>query len=186
MSAARSQRLSAGPWRRVLEAGVAAAAILAAITAILAAPLAPLGPAPATAATVDRQRLQKRVAAVTAAAYPDLPVLGVRCPKRIARRATCSVTTDGGPTLEMRVTQGRGGTVTIESTQAVIPTTRVVEFVVANSTVPPAVDCGSAPYIVRPPGFPFECTARFPDGTVQRVVLTVDDLAGNVTVTSVG
>jgi len=67
----------------------------------------------------------------------------------------------------------------------VIAKARAEELVRINSTVPPTVDCGPDPYIVRPPGMPFSCTARFSDGTVQQVTLSPADVAGTVTITQV-
>jgi hypothetical protein len=158
------------------------------VTSALA--LGVLAPASAGAAeTVNPKRLAKQVAATVTAAYPDLPVTTVKCPKAIKRKpgttAVC-VATAGGLSLEMLVTvTDKKGGVSIESTQAVIAKARAEEFVRYNATLPVVVDCGPDAYIVRPPGSPFECTATFADGTVQQVFLSPSDVAGTVTITQV-
>jgi hypothetical protein len=161
--------------------------VLLAVLAVAAAFLVALGSA--GAAELDSKRLAQQVAATVTPAYPDLPVTAVTCPKRIARKTGTVVVCDadaGGYSLQFRVTQtDRKGTVTVESTQAVIPKARAEELVRNNATLPAIVDCGPDAYIVRPPGFPFSCTARFSDGTVQQVTLSPTDVAGNTTITQV-
>ena len=66
-----------------------------------------------------------------------------------------------------------------------IPKLKAEELVKNNATLPVTVDCGPDAYIVRPPGFPIACTARFNDGTVQQVTLSPTDVAGNATITQV-
>ena len=143
----------------------------------------------AGAAELNHKQLAKQVSAAVAPAYPDLPVTTVTCPKKIKKAAgtiTTCVADAGGLSLEIRVTQtDKKGNVTIESTQAVIPKAKVEAFVAANATLPANVDCGPDPYLVRPPGFPIACTARFADGTTQQVSLSVADVAGNVRITQV-
>ena len=158
-------------------------AVLAAAGVLLVAPAA--GAAP----ELDSKRLAKQVSATVAPSYPDLPVTASTCPKKIPRKAGTAVTCDvtaGGLSLQFKVTQtDKLGNVTIESTQAVIPRLKAEELVKNNATLPVAVDCGPDAYIVRPPGFPFSCTARFNDGTVQQVTLSPTDVAGNATITQV-
>ena len=164
------------------------AAVLAAVGVLFAAAAAG---AAGAASGLDSKRLAKQVAATVAPAYPDLPVTESSCPKKIPRKTgtvvVCDVTA-GGLSLQFKVTEtDKKGAVTIESTQAVIPRLKAEELVKNNSTLPAsvAVDCGSDAYIVRPPGFPFTCTARFNDGTVQQVTLSPTDVAGNATITQV-
>ncbi len=157
-------------------------AVLAAAGVFLVAPAA-------GAAELDHKRLAKQVGTTIAPSYPDLPVTIVTCPKKIPRKAGTAVICDvtaGGLSLQFKVTQtDRKGDVTIESTQAVIPKAKAEELVRNNATLPVTVDCGPDAYIVRPPGFPFACTARFNDGTVQQVTLSPTDVAGNATITQV-
>jgi Domain of unknown function (DUF4333) len=141
------------------------------------------------AAELDSKRLAKQVAVTVGPSFPDLPVTTVTCPKKIPRKAATTVICDvdaSGYSLEFKVTQtDRKGNVTIESTQAVIPKAKAEELVRNNATLPVTVDCGDDNYIVRPPGFPFSCTARFDDGTVQQVTVSPTDVAGNATITQV-
>jgi hypothetical protein len=146
-------------------------------------------PGAAGAAELDTKRLAKQVAATITPSYPDLPVTTVTCPKKIPRKTGTVVICDaaaGGLSLQFKVTQtDRKGDVTIESTQAVIPKARAEELVRNNATLPVIVDCGPDAYIVRPPGSPFSCSARFNDGTVQQVTVSPSDVAGNATITQV-
>ena len=150
-----------------------------------------VAPAAGAASELDSKKLAKQVGATVAPSYPDLPVTTSICPKKIPRKAGTAVICDvtaGGLSLQFKVTQtDKKGNVTIESTQAVIPKPKAEELVKNNSTLPASVtvDCGPDGYIVRPPGFPFSCTARFNDGTVQQVTLTPTDVAGNATITQV-
>ena len=157
-------------------------AVIAAAGVFLVAPAA-------GAAELDHKRLAKQVGTTIAPSYPDLPVTAVTCPKQIARKAGTAVICDvtaGTVSLQFKVTQtDKKGNVTIESTQAVIPKLKAEELVKNNATLPVTVDCGPDAYIVRPPGVPFNCTARFNDGTVQQVTLSPTDVAGNATITQV-
>ena len=162
---------------------------VAAVAALGVMLIAPAAVGAASVGQLDSKRLAKQVAATVGPAYPDLPITSVNCPKKIPRKAGTAVICDadaGGFSLEFKVTQtNRKGNVTIESTQAVIPKARAEDLVRNNATLPATVDCGPDGYIVRPPGFPFSCTARFGDGTVQQVTMSPNDVAGNVTITQV-
>ena len=159
------------------------------IAVFAAAGMLLVAPAAGAAAELDSKRMAKQVATTIAPSYPDLPITTVTCPKKILRKAgtvvLCDVTA-GGLSLQVKVTQtDKKGNVTIESTQAVIPKLKAEELVRNNATLPVTVDCGPDAYIVRLPGAPFWCTARFNDGTVQQVALTPTDVAGNTTITQV-
>jgi hypothetical protein len=160
---------------------------LAAVGVMLLAGAANAGAA--NAGGLDSKKLAKQVQATVAPSYPDLPITTVTCPKKIARKAGTVALCDAdasGVSLELKVTQtDRKGNVTIESTQAVIPKARAEDLVRNNATLPATVDCGPDAYIVRPPGFPFFCTARFNDGTTYQVAVSPNDVAGNVTITQV-
>jgi hypothetical protein len=146
---------------------------------------------PAAGATprIEAKPLAKAVGAAVTAAYPDLPVTRVRCPRSakatVGRVVRCSVRA-GTYDLQLQVTVAdRRGNVDIASTQAVVPKGAVEAFVAENATLPVAVDCGPEPYVVRLPGETFACTARFADGAAQQVTLTVVDVAGTVSITAV-
>lgn len=146
-------------------------------------------PAGAAAPEIDGRRLARAVRATVTPQLTGLEVTAVRCPKRVRAKAgataVCDVTASG-LILQMLVTAtDRRGGVTVASTQAVIPTTAAVAFVQSNATVPATVDCGEAPWIVRPPGQTFSCTATFPEGQVQQVLVSVTDVAGNVAIAAV-
>lgn len=160
-----------------------------ATAALAGAVLAAAAPAGAAAPELDARRLARAVRTTVAPQLAGLEVTRVRCPKHVKAKpgttAVCDVTASG-LTLQMLVTAtDRRGSVTVTSTQAVIPTTAAVAFVQSNATVPATVDCGASAWIVRPPGQTFSCTATFPDGRVQQVLVSVTDVAGNVTVAAV-
>ena len=166
--------------RRLL-AGIGAVALIGALSGT---------PAGAAAPTIDGRRLAKAVRTTVTPQLAGLQVTAVRCPRRVTAKvgttAVCDVTASG-LNLQMLVTAtDRRGGVTVASTQAVIPTAAAVTFVQNNTTVPATVDCGEAPWIVRPPGQTFSCTATFPEGQVQQVLVSVTDVAGNVAITAVG
>jgi hypothetical protein len=157
---------------------------------VVAVPVGALAAPAAAARTIEAKPLGKAVGAAVTAAYPDLPVTRVRCPRKVKAKpgtlARCSVRA-GAFDLQLQVTVvDARGNVTIASTQAVIPKGAVEAFVGENVTLPATVDCGPAPYVVRLPGETFTCTAKFADGTGQQATLTVIDALGNVTITSVG
>jgi len=148
-----------------------------------------VAPAAGAVELLDRKKLGKQVGATVAATYPDLPVTKVVCPKKVKVKAgvtaTCTVTA-GAYSLGMLVTVGdKRGNVTITSTQAVIPKATAEGLIAFNTTLAATADCGPEPYLVKLPGETFVCTARFEDGTGQQVTLTTNDVAGNVSITSV-
>jgi hypothetical protein len=77
------------------------------------------------------------------------------------------------------------GTVELSTQQAVITTQALRDFVAQNASLPATVDCGSAPFRVARAGQTIECRAALADGTTRTVQLTVQDTAGNVTLTAV-
>ena len=151
--------------------------------------VAVLTAAPAGAAELDRARLGRAVRSAITPVLTGLTVTRVACPAHVRARAgssaVCEVTASGLTLLLRVTTTDRRGGIRIESTQAVIAKDRAEDFVRNNATLPARADCGEAPYIVRIPGAPFACTATFDDGTVQQVLVTVDDVAGNVHISAV-
>jgi hypothetical protein len=163
--------------------------VVTALAAVGVMLIAPTVGGAASAGQLEGKRLAQQVVATVAPSYPDLPIISVVCPKKIPRKAGTVVICEAdasGVSLEFKVTQmDRKGNVTIESTQAVIPKARAEDLVRNNATLPVTVDCGPDAYIVRPPGYPFSCTARFNDGTTYQVTVSPNDVAGNVTITQV-
>jgi hypothetical protein len=77
------------------------------------------------------------------------------------------------------------GTVTLSTGQAVIPNVLLQQFVAANASLPATVDCGVGAWRLARPGTTIACTTTLADGTTLQVQLTVNDTAGNVTITAV-
>ena len=77
------------------------------------------------------------------------------------------------------------GTVELSAQQALIPTAALRDFVAQNASLPATVDCGSSPFTVARAGQVLTCGATLADGTARQVDLTVQDTAGNVTVSAV-
>ncbi len=123
------------------------------------------------------------------AAYPDLVFGNVACPSGVARARdvtfTCTVQLPGA-FLVVDATQTDGkGTVALSTEQALIPTAALRDFVAQNASLPATVDCGPAPFTVARANQVLTCGATLADGTIRTVQLTVQDTAGNVTVTAV-
>ncbi len=161
-------------------------AVLATLSAtILVAVLSdPVGSASDKKRLLDVKAVRSEVRSAVEQAFPGHEVGAARCPRRIPRRAglrtECRIALDA-VTLTVAVTQlDRSGNVSIEPTQAVIPKPQAEQFVSESSSLPAQVDCGPDPLIVRPPGTSFWCTVRFEEGTVQQVLLAVQDTAGTV------
>jgi hypothetical protein len=123
------------------------------------------------------------------AAYPDLGFGNVACPDGLARKRgvkfTCTVQIPGSFLVVDAVqTDGRGN-VSLTTQQAVIPSQLLRQFVAINSSLPATVDCGPAPWRVARPSEKITCGVTLADGTARTVELTVQDTAGNVTVSAV-
>jgi hypothetical protein len=162
---------------------------LAVLTALLVVGGLAVAPAAGAVDLLDRKKLQKSVQASVAAAYPDLPVTKVSCPKKVRMKAgvtaTCAVTAGAYPLAMLVTVVDKSGNVTIASTQTVMAKALVEGLVANNATLPATADCGPEPYLVKVPGESFTCTARFADGSAQQVTVTPNDTAGNVTITAV-
>lgn len=165
--------------------GLSSVALVGVVTMVVTG----AGASSAGAAELDSKKLAKQVASTVRTAYPELAVEKIKCPKKIKQKtgvvAKCT-TAAGGQKLAFKVTQtNRKGNVMIEASQAVITKAKAEEFVAANSSLPATVDCGPNPYLVISPGLTFMCTAVFGDQTTQKVTVSVNDVAGNVTITQV-
>ena len=111
------------------------------------------------------------------------------CPDGIARKRgvkfTCTVQLPGSFLVVDAVqTDGRGN-VSLTTQQAVISSQLLRQFVAINSSLPATVDCGPAPWRVARPREKITCGVTLTDGTARTVELTVQDTAGNVTVSAV-
>ena len=161
--------------------------LLFVLAVVAAATLA--GAAPVAAADLSRTAARRTVERSVHAAYPDLTFGNIACPDHIHRargnRFTCTVQLPG-TFLVVDATQTDGeGHVSLTTQQAVIPSQLLRQFVAVNSSLPATVDCGPAPFRVARAGEKITCGVTLADGTVRTVELTVQDTAGNVTVTAV-
>jgi hypothetical protein len=144
---------------------------------------------PAGAADLSRTAARRAVERSVHQAYPELTFGNVACPDHIHRASgtkfTCTVQLPG-TFLVVDATQTDGnGKVSLTTQQAVIPSQLLRQFVAVNSSLPATVDCGPAPFRVARAGEKLTCGVTLADGTARTVELTVQDTAGNVTVTAV-
>jgi len=147
------------------------------------------GIVPAGADDLPRTAARRTVERAVHVAYPDLTFGNVACPKGIERAAgvafTCTVQLPGTfLVVEAKQTDG-SGTISLSTQQALLPTAALRDFVSQNASLPANVDCGAGPYRVAAAGQVVTCTAALADGTMRTVELTVQDTAGNVTLTAV-
>ncbi|SRR5713101_2729277 len=143
----------------------------------------------AQAAELGNTAIRRTVETLVHAAYPDLAFGNVWCPGGVVRQRgvtfTCTVQLPGAfLVVEARQTDDRG-TVAVTSPQAVIAQASLQQFVAANASLPATVDCGPGPWRVARPGTRITCSATLADGTARHAELTVNDTAGNVTITAV-
>jgi len=122
-------------------------------------------------------------------AYPDLGFGNVACADGIARKRgvkfTCTVQIPGSfLVVDAIQTDGRGN-LSLTTQQAVISSQLLRQFVAINSSLPATVDCGPTPWRVARPSEKITCGVTLTDGTARTVELTVQDTAGNVTVSAV-
>jgi hypothetical protein len=122
-------------------------------------------------------------------AYPDLVFGNIACPSGIARARnvtfTCTVQLPGTfLVVDAKQTDG-SGTVELSTQQAVIPTAALRDFVAQNASLPATIDCGTAPFRLARVHEVLTCGAALADGTSRQVDLTVQDTAGNVTISAV-
>jgi hypothetical protein len=122
-------------------------------------------------------------------AYPDLTFGNVACPSGVRRARglsfTCTVQLPGTfLVVDAKETDDKG-TVDLSTQQAVITTKALRDFVVGNSSLPALVDCGPTPFRVARAGQTIDCRAALADGAMRTVQLTVQDTAGNVTISAV-
>jgi hypothetical protein len=143
----------------------------------------------AGAAELSRTPTRRAVETSVHEAYPDLVFGNVACPAGVARKRgvkfTCTVQLAGGFLVVDAVQTDDTGNVSLTTQQAVISRQLLGQFVAINSSLPATVDCGPAPWRVARPGEKISCGVTLADGTARTVELTVQDTAGNVTVSAV-
>jgi hypothetical protein len=158
--------------------------VLALVAAVVSS-----GAGTASAAELPRTAARRAVERSVHAAYPDLVFGNVACPSGVERARdvtfTCTVQLPGTfLVVDAKQTDG-SGTVALSTEQALIPTAALRDFVAQNASLPATVDCGTAPYRVARANQVLTCGITLADGTTRQVDLTVQDTAGNVTVTAV-
>jgi hypothetical protein len=143
----------------------------------------------AHAATLDTRATRREIARQVGATYQGLAFGNVACPDGVVRKAgtpfTCTVQLPGTFLVFDATQTDARGTVSFESTQAVLTRSAVEQFVAANASLAATATCGTASVLVVRPGQQITCQATIADGSVRSVQLTVRDTAGNVTITAV-
>jgi Domain of unknown function (DUF4333) len=141
------------------------------------------------AAELSRTPTRRAVERSVHEAYPDLVFGNVACPAGVERRRgakfTCTVQLPGTFLVVDAVQTDGAGNVSLSTQQAVIPSQLLGQFVAVNSSLPATVDCGAGPWRVARPGEKISCGVTLADGTARTVELTVQDTAGNVTISAV-
>jgi len=143
----------------------------------------------AHAAELPRAAARRTVERSVHEAYPNLTFGNVACPSGITRARgvsfTCTVQLPGTFLVVDAQQTDASGTVQLSTQQALIPTQALRDFVAQHASLPATVDCGASPFRVARAAQTIDCTAALADGTTRSVQLTVQDTAGNVTITSV-
>jgi hypothetical protein len=157
-----------------------------------------LGPS-ASAASIsfgsklDLTKVKKAIEESAAKAYAPAKVGKVTCPKSVKPKAgnvfTCTIPVADG-VLNIAVTQKDGkGNVTFVAKEAVLDVAKIKRFVEAevlsdiNAVV--TADCGKGVVKVLAPGGVIKCRATDKTGDFLDLIVTVKDIDGNVTLTSV-
>jgi hypothetical protein len=145
--------------------------------------------APANAAELGRIAARRTVEASVHEAYPGLAFGNVACPAGIQRARgvsfRCTVQLPGTfLVVDAKQTDGNG-TIDLSTQQALIPTQALRDFIAQNASLPATIDCGPGPLRVANAGQTINCATTLADGTARTVTLTVQDTAGNVTLTAV-
>lgn len=144
---------------------------------------------PAGAAELPRLAARRTVERSVHEAYPGLTFGNVACPAGIQRARgvsfTCTVQLPGTfLVVDAKQTDDKG-TIDLSTQQALIPTQSLRDFVAQNASLPATVDCGPGPFRVARAGQTIDCATTLADGTVRTAELTVQDTAGNVTLSAV-
>jgi hypothetical protein len=163
--------------------------LVAVVAVALAVATTLVGAIPAAAADLSRTAARRTVERSVHQAYPELTFGNVACPDHVRKargaKFTCTVQLPGTFLVVDATQTDGGGDVSLSTQQAVIPTQLLRQFVGVNSSLPATVDCGQAPFRVARAGDTVTCAVTLADGTARTVELTVQDTAGNVTVTAV-
>jgi hypothetical protein len=143
---------------------------------------------PAGAATVNPTPVRAQVRSAVQQAYPGLVIGNVACPDSVVRAQgvmfACTAQLPGG-FLVLGAEQVDGkGRVKVAAEQAVIDRGKLEQFVATQATLTATVACGTGTWLVRRPAETITCNATLADGSQHEVEVTVQDLAGNVAITS--
>jgi hypothetical protein len=141
------------------------------------------------AADLPRIAARRTVEQSVHAAYPSLTFGNIACPSGVRRAPgvtfTCTVQLPGTfLVVDAKQTDDKGN-VQLSTQQAVIPTQALRDFIAQNASLPATIDCGTAPIRVARAGQVITCHAALADGSAHDVDVTVQDTAGNVTLTAV-
>ncbi len=143
----------------------------------------------ADAAQLPRIAARRTVESSVHTAYPGLTFGNVACPSGVQRARgvsfTCTVQLPGTFLIVDATQTDSKGTIELTTQQALIPTQSLVDFVAQNASLPATVDCGPGPLRVARAGETIDCATTLADGTARTVQLTVQDTAGNVTLSAV-
>jgi hypothetical protein len=143
----------------------------------------------AEAAELGNTAVRRTVERLVHAAYPDVTFGNVWCPDGVVKQRgvqfTCTVQLPGAFLVVDARQKDDRGTVSVSSPQAVIAQASLQQFVAANASLAATVDCGPGPWQVARPGTKILCSATLADGTARHAELTVNDTAGDVTITAV-
>src|SRR5262245_58275094 len=123
--------------------------------------------APAEAATFKPGALRQEIARQFTATYPGVTFGNVACPDGVARRKdvkfTCTVQL-AGTFLFVDATQSDArGSVTFETTRALLTRQALEQFVATNASLPSTVVCGTTPLLAVRPGGVLTCHASISD-----------------------
>ncbi len=142
-----------------------------------------------TEKTLDLDRAERSITENLQTEYVGFDVDRVTCPDDVEVEAgaefTCTTRIEGQQ-LDIVVTQEDDeGNVTFQKAQAAIPAAKAEEFIVTEfrqQGTAVTVDCGDNDVIVVDPGSTIECAVTTDDGNMTTAIVTVNDVAGNVSI----
>jgi Domain of unknown function (DUF4333) len=138
---------------------------------------------------IDMDKLKKIIEEASVKAYAPAKVGKVTCPKSIKPKTggvfNCTVPVADG-ILNITVTQkDNKGNVVYAAKEAVIDMGKIVKFVqdevLSDLKVAAKADCGKGIVRILPPGGIIKCKAVAKDGDSLDLIVTVNDVDGNVT-----
>jgi Domain of unknown function (DUF4333) len=138
--------------------------------------------------TLDTAKLETKLEEAATALLPGFAVTNPTCPAdvKMVQGGTFSCTVDvAGQPLRFDVTQDDDeGNVSYAKAQAVLDVAKLqlvlVDQIKAQTDLDVTVTCPGDAVLVRDVGATFECAVTRADGATSPAVVTVDDLAGNI------